>query len=134
MIKYLAFCMILISCNNQFLHQPSKSDVRDVIPECKDLVLLVNEYWFKHRKFSFHKDFSQVFTFANQCQKCFMNLHKADVIMMLGEPDIKTLTEFEYIFKKSHKGRKSLNYSSVIFQFTTNSVSNVEYVEHSIVE
>jgi len=63
-----------------------------------------------------------------------MNLHKADVIMMLGEPDIKTLTEFEYIFKKSHKGRKSLNYSSVIFQFTTNSVSNVEYVEHSIVE
>lgn len=134
MIRGLAFCMMLISCSNQFVRQPSKSDVSEVRPECKDVVLLVNENWFKHRKYPFHKDFPQVFTFSNFCQKCFTGLHKSEVIRILGEPDMKTLLEFEYIFKKSHTGRKSLNYSSIIFRFISNSVSNVEYVEHSIVE
>ena len=104
MTKYLAFlCMILWSCTNKFVPQPSKSDILDVIPECQDLVKVVNDNWFRHRRLPCHKEFPQAFTLGNHYQKCLINLHKADVIMIFGEPDVKTPTKYEYIFRKRLK-------------------------------
>jgi len=134
MNRYLTFCMILISCSNHYVRQPSKSDIHDVTPECEEVVRLVNENWFKHRNSPFHKDFPLSFTLAHHCKKCFINLHKADVIMILGEPDISEPNEFRYVLKKFYKGIKSQDYSSIIFRFTSNSVSDVEYAEHSAIE
>lgn len=135
MIKYLAFfCMILLSCNNKFVRQPSNSDILDVTPECQNLVKVVNENWYKHRKYPCHKEFPQVFTLANQYQKCFLGLHKADIIMMLGEPDVKTTTNFEYIFRRKCGKNKSADYSKLIIQFKSNSVVGVESELHSLIE
>jgi len=135
MTKYLAIlCMILWSCTKQFVPQPSKSDIRDVNSECQDLVMLVNENWFKHRRHPCHKEFSQAFTLANHSQKCLLNLHKADIIMIFGEPDIKTPMKYEYIFRKNCGRKKSLDYASLIIQFTSNSVTKVESELHSFIE
>jgi len=116
------------------VRQPSKSDIQDVKPECEDVVLLVNENWFKHRKLPFHKDFPQSLILANYCKRCFMNLHKADVIMILGEPDVKMPSEFRYILKRSLKGIESQDYWLIVFRFVSNSVTDVEYAGHSAIE
>ncbi len=135
MKKYSAFIvLIFISCTNQFVKQPSKLDISDVSLECQDLIKLVNEYWYKHLKEPCHKDFLQSYNIANKYKTCFIGLHKADILMILGEPDIKSPDRYEYVFKKKCGREESMNYSVLILSFSDNSLTKVESELRSIVE
>lgn len=100
MKKYhVLLCMVLFSCTNQFVRQPAKLDLSERFVDCKYLVELVNREWAIHKRKPCHKEFSEVFTLAQNYSNCLEKLGAQEIVQLFGPPDMHLSNMYEYIFK-----------------------------------
>lgn len=117
---HVLLCMILTSCINQFVKQPAKLNLPERLVDCKCLVELVNKEWAIHKRKPCHKEFSEVFTLAQNYSNCLEKLRVQEVIQLFGSPDRNLGDMYEYIFKKDCNDKNYNGYYYLRIRFGEN--------------